>query len=204
MKVKSYYLIAILFCLLSGCDLDDSSLPSNKAKILFISARIENRPDWNLLSMNWDGSDQHKITELLVRCDKPVVSHSGKMVLFVHYTDDFDYELYLVNVDGTNLTLIDKANRYCGSADWSFDDQKIIYSKNRDETTEEKDLILYDVASKTRHILTSVGDNALGRFSPDHQIAYCHHSENGSYDIYVMQIDGAQNQKLVSNATCPV
>lgn len=204
MKAICYFFTATFLCLFFGCDLDDGISPHNKAKVLFISNRIENSPDWNLFSMNGDGTDQHKITELLVRCDKPVVSHSGKTVLFVHYTDDFYYELYSVNVNGSNLTLIDRANRYCGSADWSPDDKKIIYSKSRNDLTDDKDLMLFDVSSGTKHTLTSLGSNASGKFSPDYQIAYCHLSDDGSYDIYVMKMDGSKNRKIITNGTCPV
>lgn len=204
MKANCYFFTVILLCLFFGCDLDDNSLPDPKSKILFVSARIENSPDWNLFSMNWDGKDQHKITELIVRCDKPVVSHSGKTVLFVHYTDDFYYELYSVDVNGANLTLIDRANRYCGSADWSPDDKKIVYSKNRNESTDDMDLFLYDVSSTTKQTITSVGSNSLGKFSLDYQIAYCHHSDDRTFDIYMVNMDGSNNRKIITNATSPV
>lgn len=172
--------------------------------ILFISHRTENNADWSLLSMNRDGTDQHKITELIVRCNKPVVSHSGKIVLFVHYTDDFFYELYSVNVDGTNLTLIDKAKRFCGSADWSPDDSKIIYSKSRNENTDDKDLILANLNNGKKTILTDFGDNTQGKFSKNNQIAYCYQSNNNSCDIYLMDMDGSNKHKIIANASCPV
>ena len=114
----------------NDCGDNDFVSPKADSKIIFISRRIENSADWNLFSMNFDGSEQNKITDLTVRCEKPVVSHSGQTVLFVHYSTDYFYELYSINIDGTNLKLIDRAKRYCGSPDWASDDSKIIYSKS--------------------------------------------------------------------------
>lgn len=172
-------------------------------KIIFISRRIENSADWNLFAMNLDGSEQSKLTELTVRCERVVISHSAQSVLFVHLTDDYFYELYSINVDGTNLKLIDKANRYCGSPDWSIDDSKIIYSKNRNESTDERDLILFDVMSNVKQIVADIDNNILGRFSKDNKIAFCRGNYNTN-DIYLMDQEGSNKQKIISNAGAPV
>jgi TolB protein len=202
---KLQFTFAIIFLtLIIGCDQDGDNFPRRNAKILFISQRIENSAEWNLFSMNNDGTDQRKIIDLEVRCEKPVVSHSMKIVLFVHYTEDFFYELYSVRIDGTNLTLIDRANRYCGSADWSFDDTKIIYSKSRNEITDDKDLILLDIATGNKTGLTTLGNNKLGKFSRNNQIAYCHQPDGASSDIYLTNMDGSNNHKIITNASSPV
>jgi Tol biopolymer transport system component len=186
-----------------SCEETDFVSVKNDSKIIFISRRIENSADWNLFAMNVDGSQQYKLTELTVRCEKVVVSHSGQSVLFVHYSDDYFYELYSINIDGTNLKQIDKAKRYCGSPDWSSDDSKIIYSKSRNETTDEKDLILLDVNTSIKHSLTDSGDNILGRFSKDDKIAYwC--QNNTANDIYLMDSDGSNKQKIIPDASYPV
>ncbi|RPI83253.1 MAG: DUF5050 domain-containing protein, partial [Nitrosopumilales archaeon] len=159
--------------------------------------------EWNLFSMNLDGSQQEKITNLTVRCEKVSVSHSGQTVLFVHYSNDNFYELYSINVDGTNLNLIDRANRYCGSADWAIDDSKIIYSKSRNESTDERDLILFDVSSKNKQTLTTTDNNILGRFSIDNKIAFWQQT-NTSNDIFLMDIDGSNQHKILNDASYPV
>lgn len=188
---------------MTSCEKQDSSFSQTNSKIVFISRRIENSADWNLLKMNSDGTQQEKITSLTVRYEKPVVSHSGQTILFVHYTRDYYYELYSINIDGTNQILIDRADRYCGSADWSDDDTKIIYSKNRDESTDDRDLILYSFITNKKVALTQSGDNFTARFSPDNKIAYC--QENSpSNAIFLMNLDGSNKQLLISNAWGPV
>lgn len=207
-KILSLVIIAITF---KNCesiltfDCEDNSIVSSKidSKILFISRRIENSAEWNLFSMNLDGAQQERLTNLTVRCEKVSVSHSGQTILFVHYSDDNYYELYSINTDGTNLNLIDRAKRYCGSPDWSFDDSKIIYSKSRNESTDERDLILFDVNSKVKQTLTSTDNNIIGRFSRDNKIAYWRQT-NTANDIFLMDIDGSNQNKILSDASCPV
>ncbi|MDP3433469.1 MAG: DUF5050 domain-containing protein [Bacteroidota bacterium] len=204
MKTLHYIFAAIFLTLVFGCNQEDGILPKKNTKILFLSQRIENKAEWNLFSMNFDGTEQRKIIDFSVRCDKPVVSHSGKKVVFVHLTDDFFYELYSANVDGSNLSLIDRADRYCGSADWSYDDAKIVYSKSRNESTDDKDLIIFDVSEGTKKELITMGNNASGKFSRNNQIAYCHQHDDVAYDIYVVNMDGSNNRKIITKAMCPV
>ncbi len=204
MKTAGCILTVIVLLLTVGCNREGEYFPRKNAKILFISQRIENSADWNIFSMNMDGTDQSKITELSVRCEKPVVSHSGNTILFVRYSDDFFYELYSVQVNGENLTLLDKANRYCGSADWSIDDKKILYSKSRNESTDDKDLILYDISTGNKTILTTYGNNKQGKFSRNNQIAYCHQEDAALSDIYLMNMDGSNNRQIIAKAGNPV
>lgn len=154
--------------------------------------------------MNSDGSEQQKVTDITTRCEKPVVSNSGQTVLFVHNTEDYFYELYSIDVDGSNLFMIDRAGRYCGSPHWSKDDSKIIYSVNRDDSTDEKDLVLYDVHSNEKIKLTSDGNNKTAKFSGKNKIAYCHQNDLSSCDIYTMDIDGKNKKRIISDACNPV
>lgn len=185
------------------CEEGDYVASKADSKILFISRRIENSADWNLYSMNVDGSDQFKITDLTVRCEKVVVSHSGRTVLFVHNADDYTYELYSIDIDGTDLNMIDSSKRYCGSPDWSVDDSKIIYSKSRNESTDDEDLILYDVATHTKQTLTDSDNNFSARFSPENNIAFCRQTSITS-DIFLMNPDGSDKHLIINNASCPV
>ncbi len=210
-KILLWIVIASLFTscenslnnVVNSCGEGDFISPKTNSKIIFISRRIENSADWNLFLMNFDGSQQVKITDLTVRCEKVVISHSGQTILFVHNSQNFFYELYSINVDGTNLTLIDGANRYLGSADWTPDDTKIIYSKNRNESTDDKDLILYDFITKEKITLTDSGNNSSAKFSQDNKIVYTQEN-NMSSGIYLMNIDGSNKQLIIPNAGNPV
>lgn len=210
-KILLWIVIAVLFTscetsltnVVDSCGEGDFISSKTNSKILFISRRIENSADWNIFLMNFDGSQQVKITDLTVRCEKVVISHSGQTILFVHNSQDFFYELYSINIDGTKLTLIDRANRYLGSADWTLDDKKIIYSKNRNESTDDNDLILYDFITKEKVTLTDSGNNYSAKFSPDNKIVYSQEN-NMSSGIYLMNIDGSNKQLIIPDAGNPV
>lgn len=186
-----------------GCEKEAIEFSQTDSKILFISRRIDNSAAWSLLLMNQDGSEQISITDLSVHCGKPVISHSGKTVLFVHYTESFYFELYAIQIDGTNLTLIDRANGYCGSASWSKDDTKIIYSKSREDAPDENDLLLYDVITGNKVPLTTSWNNFSAGISVDNRIVYCQQCDTSS-DIYVMHIDGSDKQMIIPKAGQPV
>lgn len=203
MKKLIYSFAIVLLVLSYSCEKEDFNCSQTVSKILFLSWRIENSQDWNLCIMNKDGSEQKKLTDLTVKYGKPILSHSNKTVLFVHYTEDHFYELYSICIVGTNLTLIDRADRYCGSADWSRDDTKIIYSKNRNESTDEKDLILLDIVTKSTKTLTSTGYNISAKFSINDKIAYVHHIDN-QWNIYTMDMDGNNKKLIIPDANNPV
>jgi TolB protein len=203
-SMKYYFVILLTFItVFSCCEKEGLDFSLTDTKVIFISRRIENSADWLLYSMNSDGTQQEKITDLISRCEKPVVSHSGNSVLFAHYTEDNYYELYLINIDGTNPTLIDRAKRYCGSADWSNDDTKIIYSKSRNESTDEKDLILLDLSTSKKETLTVSGNNISAKFNPNRRIVFCCEIDN-SYGVWTMDIDGSDKQLIIPDASCPV
>jgi Tol biopolymer transport system component len=188
---------------INNCAEGDFVSPKTDSKIIFISRRIQNSADWNLIIMNPDGSNQTKLTNLTVDYGKVVVSHSGRTVLFVHYSSENFYELYSINIDGTSQTLIDRAKRHISSPDWSEDDSKIIYSRSRNESTDERDLVLFDVSTKNKQTLTDSGNNLMGRFSKDNKIAFWR-QDNISNNIFLMDIDGSNKQIIIPDASYPV
>jgi Tol biopolymer transport system component len=101
------------------------------------------------------------------------------------------------------MKLIDRADRYCGSADWSTDDLRIVYSKNRNGSTDDKDLVLYDIVSGNKQILTTSFNNISAKFTNKNTIIYSQQN-NSSSDIYSMNIDGSDKKMIIPNAGSPV
>jgi Tol biopolymer transport system component len=204
MKIIYRILVLTFITLIVGCEKDSYTFTDLDNQILFISRRVENTADWYLMSMNGDGTNQKIISEIDVRCEKPSPSNDGQKIVFTHYSENNTYELYLINTDGTNLTIIDTANRYCGSADWSFDNTKVIYSKNRNPSTDERDLILYDLITEEKKVLTTNGDNYSAVFNKQNEIIFCNQSNSMQSNIYKMNVDGSNMQLLITNACNPV
>lgn len=213
--VNKIYPIVFLFItlLVNGCEKDDFVSSQPDSNIIFLSGHFENSTGWNLMLMIKDGSHQSMITDLTTICEKPVISHSGKTVLFIHYSDDSLYELYSIELDGTNLALIDRAEKYIGPADWSADDSKIVYSKYIDETPGEEssplyldptnNIVIFDFVTREKKILTDTLNNVSPKFSPDDKIAFSQ-TKGTSKGIYLMNNDGSDNQLIIPGAWDPV
>ena len=192
-------------------------------------ARITyNSADWSLCVMDKSGNNMRKILDKTVACQKPVRSHSVTQLLFTavkfEYRNDENntfhatsqYELYIVNTDGTGLTLIDRIDpteegRF-GAVAWSPDDSQIVYVRSY-ENWGKTYLNLYNISDNTDTVLQTEGNVCTPSFSPDgKQIAYCATVETGdivyihslyNHHIYKMDADGNNHQLIIQNAASP-
>ncbi|MBN1690266.1 MAG: PD40 domain-containing protein [Dehalococcoidia bacterium] len=123
-------------------------------RIAFSSNQSQNYQIW---SMNADGSDRRKLTDLKGRSALPKWSPDGSKIVFISQVINdvgiFDLELFAMNSDGTNVRqLTDSATRekheesafeaaghaHSHTADWnsaptwSPDSSKILFASNRD------------------------------------------------------------------------
>lgn len=204
MKTFNYSLV-FLIIFLTGCEKEKINTVETNSKVLFISHLYENNVGYSLIIMNNDGTDQKQITDLSVLYAKPVISNSGKTVLFTHLTDEQHFELYSIGVDGTNLALIDSAQNYIGSPDWSDDDTKIVYLKTRSDTSSETDVILFDVLLNKKDVLTSSGDNRYPQFFKENRILFCKRTlSNNHLSIYTMNSDGSDKEMIIEDGFDPV
>ncbi len=151
--------------------------------------------------MNPDGSEQALITTVSSTFRKPVLSHSGNAILFIHLNDDYSYELYRINMDGSNLTLLDSNPRTIGSPDWSPDDDKILYTRRQLLNTQAYELILLDLTSGQTTTIASSEDYVSGQFTPENRILY--RDNTGKNDLYITNADGIGAKHLLNNVSDP-
>ena len=189
------------------------------SSIAFIARITDNSADWSLCVMDASGKGIRKIVDMTVACQKPVRSHSGTRLIFTavdfkYWVNDdnsvggsSEYGLYIVNTDGTNLTLIDgikptEAGGF-GSVAWSPDDKQIVYVRTYDNYWDERYLILYNLSDNTYTTLQTERNVCSPKFSPNgKQIVYCASTETGHH-IYKMDVNGNNNQLIISNASSP-
>jgi len=227
MKNTVFLLICLIGILtLSQCDKIDNSdngiFPIETwdySKIAVIARITDNSSDWSLCVMDKSGNNMQKIVDKTVACQKPVRSNSGKQLLFIAVKFDSwtnpdnsvgmssEYELCIINTDGTGLTLIERIDPTetgtFGGVTWSPDDKQIVYVKYSGASWEKRDLILYNISDNTRKTLKTEGGICTPNFSPNgKQIVYCAETET-SHHIYKMDIDGNNNQLIISNASSP-
>ena len=128
-----------------------------------------------------------------------------------------EYELCIINIDGTRLTVIDRVSNTeagkFGNVAWSPDDSHIVYVRSYDNYWDKTYLILYNILENTHSIIQTEGNVCSPVFSPDGtQIAYCTtvEADNNGYEyplynhnIYIMDVNGNNNQLVISNAASP-
>ena len=93
-------------------------------KILFTSARDDN---YEVYSMNADGSDQVNLTEHRGADVEAVWSPTGDQILFVSDRDGIR-DLYLMDPDGDNVRRVFKKDAYREDPAWSPDGKQIAYA----------------------------------------------------------------------------
>jgi Tol biopolymer transport system component len=71
----------------------------------------------------------------------PVFSPSGKRIAFASNTDG-NYEIYVMNADGTGLLRLTRAAAEDTSPHWSPDETKIGFSSNREGKSAVYELIV--------------------------------------------------------------
>lgn len=195
--MKKY--IAVALIIFSSCKKEavDMTPIDTKGEVLFISRRIPNSADWQMFLMNADGTNQRVISNNLVRCAPPVLSHSGTKVAFTTYDNNFYYNLYIIDIDGQNQKLLSKGKQFCSSPAWSPDDSRIAFVKNDNSAGGTLDIFSIKTDGSNEIKLTDQNDNFSPRyFSDNSSIVFCS-SSNNLTGIYKMNIDGS-NKKLLT------
>ena len=229
MKRNIFFWICIgCLCVLSQCDYigisdDGYNFDINESwdysTIAFLARITDNSGEWSLCTVDKSGKDMRKIVDKTLACQKPVRSHLGTKLLFTAVKfdswvndDNFvemsaEYELCIVNTDGTDLTVIERIDRTengnFGNVAWSPDDSQIIYVRTYDNYWNNTCLILCTMSDNTHTILQTEGNVCSAVFSPDgKQIVYCTSVEN-VHHIYKMDADGNNNQLIIENGGSP-
>lgn len=178
----------------------------NNSKIVFISRRTDNSGAWGLYSMDVDGSNQKCLIDKSVICAYPSCSSNGLMIAFVHYNDQNNYELYVIDIDGGVSNLLTTACRYLGQPSWSPDDSRIVFTVNRTCSSDTNDIHIINIDGSNHEILTHTGDNSCPVWSPDGSLIAFSSNRDGFTGIYLMKPDGSELKLLTeknASFTCP-
>jgi len=116
----------------------------------------------------------------------------------VFYSDrDGDYEIYVMNTDGTNVTKLTINTATDATPAWFPDCKKIAFNSDRDGDKE-----IYVMDTDGTNVVQLTSNTALDR-EPDistdgSKIAFVS-NRDGDYEIYVMNTDGTNVTKLTIN-----
>jgi len=143
--------------------------------------------DMGICIMNTDGSNIRQLTA--TNDEHPRWSHSGQRIAFVTYRDG-DAEIYVMDRDGANqINLTNDTNEYDGEPDWSPDDSKIAFSRNK--VPYHDYIFIMNSDGTDIHAITDDQHNEFPIWSPDgKQILFTSNRSGQLKSIYLMNTDG--------------
>ncbi len=170
------------------------------SQILFLTSRDSTSPlnggTWfEIYSMNPDGTDQTRLTETLANGDRHnfdhSFSHDGASVLFIaEKMDTGTREVMTMNPDGTNQQRLTNFSQDNGNPRFNPDSTKIVFGRAGTMTMNVDGSNQVTIGVDALFLAYSL-DGSRITFTINH---------GGQFDIYIMDSDGSDVQRLTDNA----
>ena len=162
-------------------------------RVVFTSKRDG---DYEIFSMNPDGSGLAQLTFNRVNDENPAWSPDGTRIAF--QTDrDGQFEVYTMNADGSGLTRLTNNSAYDGQPAWSPDGTRLAFSSNR---SGDYRIWAMNADGSSPVQLSTQNYSSDAAWSPDgRHIAYSADYDNNFWvEIWTMNADGSSPQLLKS------
>lgn len=187
----------------SPCAVTAAVIPSDgyHDRIAFVSDRGGNQ---EIYVMNADGSGQRNLTNDPAFDGFPVWSPDGLKIAFqsdrkgkqnknpILNTNNF--EIFVMEIDGSNVTRLTRNARADWSPAWSPDGSCIVYHSGLFNNT---DIYVTDLSGANQVRLTTKGYSP--RWSPDGMWLVFGSNRDGNMEIYSMHLDGSMLRRLTNN-----
>ena len=181
-----------------GRDIEPAWSPDG-TRILFASAR-DDEDNLQLYIMDADGSNQHRVFTDVLRWDNwsPAWAPDGKTIAFQTNRDVMQngFDIYLVNVDGTDERpfFVGKGNQYHPA--WSPDGKYIAFVNDADGDAE---IWVANADGSNAHPITdNYWDEAYPRWSPDGRWILFQSNHDAFWRLYIMRPDGSEVRQISS------
>ncbi len=153
-------------------------------KIIFASNRSG---DFQIWTVNVDGSNPQQITKGNPLNLNPVPSPDGKRIAFVSTRDGGDYELYVMNADGSNQIRLTYSVGFDTEPTWSPDSKTLMFMSGRTGTFQ---IFVINVdGTKERRLFNSTYNERSPSWSPDGKTLAWDSDRTGNREIFVMNVE---------------
>ena len=161
--------------------------------------RSDRDGDFEVYSMQPDGSDVRRLTNNSGYDDFPVWSPNGKKIAFVSNRHGAP-EINVMNADGSRLRRLTRDNGPANAFPaWSPDGSRIAYASDRDGNREI--YVMEANGSNQNNLTNHPGYDSSPSWSPDGRRILFNSRRDGNLEIYVMNADGSNPLRLTKNAT---
>jgi Tol biopolymer transport system component len=164
---------------------DNPVLSPDGERVLFV--RHGNLSDGHLFVVNADGTGLEQLTTGFLDIN-PSWSPDGSQIVYVSLIGS-DYELMVMNADGSGQHAITDNGSLDAQPDWSPDGTRIVF--NRDYG-----IWLIDPDGSDATVLLDQPLHEWPHWSPDGRRIVFHSVQTGTHQIHVMSADGSHIQRL--------
>ena len=125
----------------------------------------------------------------------PFSGATGSLIAF-NSNRDGNFEIYVMNADGTSVTRLTTNNAYDREPAWSPDGSKIAFVSRRDGNYEI--YVMNANGSGQTNLSHNSADDADVAWSPGSKIAFAS-NRDGNWEVYVMNANGSGQTRLTNN-----
>jgi Tol biopolymer transport system component len=183
----------------TGAPSDDfSPVWSKDGKRVYFAATDRASKTSEIASVKTDGSGLVQITKGTGRNSEPSISPDGKKIAFETDRDGGKVQIYVMNIDGTDLKRLtnDPAIAFYTPV-WSPDGKRLVYYAEKGDRKDQVWTMNADGSNQTL-LTNNVGHNFYPAWSIDgKRIIFCTTREGAEGLIYQMNADGSDPKRLL-------